>query len=483
MKKINKFCYMLFFLCGGVIFSNSYAFETIEDAGEHVISEGNITIPTWGIVDNYKKEIIINVDESISELNANSTASKRIFDIYGDYGAQSGKGASLIWNGNLNASISANAVLGINTNDGSSLEFNGNLSVSGVSTGNNQSNYYDENHLIRVESNSSADFNGNIDLSFQSTIDKKSGGYLAGLMVYRGNTLVNLGKDLSNNVHIHDISVASTNNNGEAYGILGYYSGDTDNNVINVNGNAVIENVKSDYYAAGAEVGGENSVLTFKGNLEIKGIIANEAYALAAHHGARINVNQDGLRTVKLNGDIFAVANGEINLNLNNQNSYLKGGIIESEGGIVNLKLKNGAKWYVEKESSISNITVDQNSALSFYINDINEYGFISINQDAQIDISEGALVELVLGDSMKNCVYGTSLLLIDTSVVLSGLNFDSLMGSISYEGVEVADGWSLKFVEGQGLYAVYGAVPEPATYASILGIFALGIVISRKRK
>lgn len=78
-------------------------------------------------------------------------------------------------------------------------------------------------------------------------------------------------------------------------------------------------------------------------------------YALSSYLGA-INMNTGidgktvGSNTVKLDGDLFALNTGTINLALINNNSYLNG--IIDNGGTANLYLQNGATWYNAKQNN-----------------------------------------------------------------------------------------------------------------------------------
>ena len=71
-------------------------------------------------------------------------------------------------------------------------------------------------------------------------------------------------------------------------------------------------------------------------------------YALAAYEGTvNMNTGVDGITpgqdTVQLNGDLFALNTGNINVALTTADSSLNG--IIDNGGTVNLWLQNGAEW------------------------------------------------------------------------------------------------------------------------------------------
>ncbi len=177
------------------------------------------------------------------------------------------------------------------------------------------------------------------------------------------------------------IAVAKTTRFGEA----SYTSSGT--NKITINGDVKIagkyyniwgiplngENVYSRFNNAGILTSVNNSVVDINGNIDFtiygNGITTNAAgskvivdgakiavpkqmkysyYSLGAYQGT-INVNTGdngntpGNKRVVLDGDVFALNTGTINMALKTPDSYLNG--IVDNGGTVNFWLQNGAQW------------------------------------------------------------------------------------------------------------------------------------------
>lgn len=120
---------------------------------------------------------------------------------------------------------------------------------------------------------------------------------------------------------------------------------------------AVIDgNVDFAVYGNGVTTNAKDSKVSINGGkIVVPSSTKYGYYALAAYLGA-INMNTGvdgktvGSNTLKLDGDLFALNTGMINLALTNKNSYLNG-IIDS-GGTANLYLQNGATWYNAKQNS-----------------------------------------------------------------------------------------------------------------------------------
>lgn len=116
---------------------------------------------------------------------------------------------------------------------------------------------------------------------------------------------------------------------------------------------------------------------TFSGDLEIvteaQGGTYNGAqapsnvYALYAHGGGLINVNQGGGNQIRLTGDLATTdvgysGSGYINVKLDNEESYLRG-LVNNIGGNIRLDLTNGGRWQPTGDGNIS-------SNASLYISD-----------------------------------------------------------------------------------------------------------------
>ena len=517
---MNKFLYISILQLAASLSLANYSFaeifQTIEGSGTYNLPSGTYdgASSSWGValVDSYNSSSIeVNVDGGSGTTIINTQPPVAwLLDVYGNYDSTTG-GGHVVWNGNISANMKAayydfKAVL---TNDGNaSLLLNGDLNLSVTNSGSHDSF---NTFLVASERNSSSTFNGNLNLTGKT--ENLSGGSIsAGVLVNRGeNVNMSLGNDLYDTMHIHDMQT-NAEKDAESYGIYGYnYEGMRLDYVVNVAASTVIENItassNSGYsYAAGAEAHG--GTINFANNLTIRNINAEESYALAAYNGGSINVNQDGAHTVKIDGDIdVSMENSVINLNLTNGESYIKGAVRENSGGAVNMSLKNGATWHIEGNSGItklsldggnievgangrleynSNLTLGGASAMVFHSGNLSNTGVVILGESATVEASETAFVKVVLGEFYKAIDEECSLLLIDTASIVGAavLDLENLPGVFVWEDSgEEAQGWALNYIEGEGLFANFTPVPEPATYAAIFGASALAFAAYRRRK
>jgi len=115
------------------------------------------------------------------------------------------------------------------------------------------------------------------------------------------------------------------------------------------------------------------------------------AYSLHATDGT-ININQvvGNPYTVKLTGDVLATG-GIIKLNLNNSSSFLRGNVVTSGSGTVNLTLSNNAVWQPVYDNRNGTITYNSNlySATLNTINALNlSGGIVNLTWDDAIRTS-----------------------------------------------------------------------------------------------
>ena len=92
----------------------------------------------------------------------------------------------------------------------------------------------------------------------------------------------------------------------------------------------------------------DSSVYIGGGAIQVPAGMKYSYYALGAYQGTiHMNTGADGAtpgtRDVKLNGDLFALSTGKLNVALTTANSYLHG--LVDNGGTANLYLQNGAQW------------------------------------------------------------------------------------------------------------------------------------------
>jgi len=121
---------------------------------------------------------------------------------------------------------------------------------------------------------------------------------------------------------------------------------------VTVNGN-----VDFDVYGNGVTTNAKDSTVTINGGgkITVPSGMNYGYYSLASYLGTinmntGANGNVPGSKDVQLNGDIFALNTGNINLALTTEASYLDG--IVDNGGTVNLWLQNGATWINEANNT-----------------------------------------------------------------------------------------------------------------------------------
>jgi len=127
------------------------------------------------------------------------------------------------------------------------------------------------------------------------------------------------------------------------------------NNVKGINGNADMT-----VYGNGATANAKDSKIYIAGggHIQVPAGTKYSYYALAAYQGSiSMNMGEDGAKIannkkgaqiadVQLDGDLFALPTGQLDVALATNNSYLHG--LVDNGGTANLYLQNGAKWLNE---------------------------------------------------------------------------------------------------------------------------------------
>lgn len=268
------------------------------------------------------------------------------------------------------------------------------------------------------------------------------------VLAYVGGQIT-LGDQNTQNVNI---STTGTN----AYGMMSLYGGSK----ITVNGDTLTINAKGTDYAIGLQaqsnsqepaakidINTKNTVINastdahepVKGEYPAIGIIAysgsqvninnnltvNAPTAISTRGLATININQGGKGTVKMNGDISfdyddktsgTTIDSNVNINLTNKDSYLKGNIKkngnppEDEPKIntvnhMNLSLSNGATWTSTDDSFVNNLTLANGGTVNLAgdahkVNVLNEMtsndGVVATNSlDSKVEIANNAKKEV----------------------------------------------------------------------------------------
>ena len=193
-------------------------------------------------------------------------------------------------------------------------------------------------------------------------------------------------------------------------------TGDVD---LTVTGTSTVGNDQDAHLSAGGLLAFENSDIQVNGNATIKTAVNPvagtegygnfEAVALDAFM-ATINVGTDGEgnslgKTVQVEGDVAAVADGTVNLTLDNSASYLQGNVITKsiEGmpaGTVNLVVANGATWrpvYDNRYGSFNNETLNHAPGYTVTENSIDT-----------LTLQDGGIVDLTWDNPTRSSEFRT---------------------------------------------------------------------------
>ena len=269
------------------------------------------------------------------------------------------------------------------------------------------------NSSIMSFEGSSAQIDGNADLSGTEALNNGNSydwmGMLSGIYASQGNTAspraeLTFGITSDNLLHVHDISLNSSNFKAEVYGIHASHEGsdDYEGTRIIVNSNAVIEDIHAvsrpvDQFAYAAAAEANESVIDFRSGLIIRNISAvngsdttpllsgtrgdnAEAYSLVALNGGKIDVNSSGnsAHVVQIEGDMVSVdtdRNGhqsEINAKFMNADSWFRGltGSYGQPTGVINLTFKDGGYWVVGHDNILQG-TLDLQKGGRVYVGEL----------------------------------------------------------------------------------------------------------------
>lgn len=190
--------------------------------------------------------------------------------------------------------------------------------------------------------------------------------FLEGTPKYNGPQMTINGKNLnvsaeSKGYYAHGIYVA--NNTSDLGGK------DTTKLVINSENTVIHAKADTKEHEIGIATYSQGQV-EVNGNLEI-----NAANAIVTRGGSTISINQNGDKTVKINGDILfdydaptsgTKVDADVSINLNNADSVLNGNIYVSGNPVgsladvngMNLNIANGAQWNMTGDSFVNHATV-----------------------------------------------------------------------------------------------------------------------------
>lgn len=114
-----------------------------------------------------------------------------------------------------------------------------------------------------------------------------------------------------------------------------------------------------------------------------------------------VNINQNGVGTVKVIGELKAVGEGTINIDLTNQASYLYGHTLlnndDNDNGKINLAITDGAKWINvqdadDKDSRLTTLTLKDNGLVDLTDKTYSDGNFQNIYIEEEFNGGNGTI-------------------------------------------------------------------------------------------
>ena len=320
-------------------------------------------------------------------VNNTNAEVKGMYNAYGllggsDFGNNSTGPAVLISNGNLKLDISTskkvaalnetftNRTIGVLACDKGVVKLNGTKNIINVNAVTASGDDYAEtaglylhNGTISSSANSDIEINirGNrvygINAGYYDIVDLITNKKSISNLNLHGTTKINLFGNISTgvsaycnaNININDLSI------------------DFDKNVTSSKGIVSADGAKINIHSLSIGTG-ENSINDPRKIVALQNQKKWYAFYTFDKEGGSINVNQDGSGTVKVNGKVIAKNKGDININLNNSDSYLYGNTCVIQNAELNLKINNSAVWAnvqdtYDSSSKLTNLSLN-NSGL-----------------------------------------------------------------------------------------------------------------------
>ena len=396
----------------------------------------------------------------------------------------------------------------------------GNVTASNVVFNNNYAMVFDDNNL-NVEAKGGAIYSYRGTLNIVTNEDQK--------IKSRGNyTEVNGVKDDANGGFLYMADSALVNFNtekGSSYiigdGRAGYDSiaSDDTNNIINKNGKGeVVVNSSMEFYKGTLNVNEGNMTVNNKlGASRI--MIANGASLSAKVNGngstftnAALNYSNDGTLNL-IAGETLASGNYDVFVFENPETVYF--GNVRSYGGTFDhatgtfivenaLNLTIGETNPVNVQSNGRILAVGPDAEDTSIVMNFNSAADVTINSVFDTTESDIGFAEIVDSVDTKDLLLAESFafdvenLGTEDTVSLSflvGEGYDISQFTVYHKDAELGweladisnleyDGEYLSFiVDGFSSYGYVAAVPEPSTYATIIGAISLCLILSRRRK
>lgn len=326
-----------------------------------------------------------------------------------DFGGNSDGRGNIISNGDLVIKVTTsknketdpagidntNKTFGILAYDGGTVELNGDknsIFVNGSGSGNNNKEtagiYTSAGGKITSSENSniSMDIYGNsvsgISVGHFDIMNTDKKGEAAANL--QGNTVINLFGTASTGLAVYQQAKADINNLMINFGDSSQFNTGiraADEGNININSLYIGVNEDSNYITDPNKI---KAILT-------------DNYWNSTGSAGNITINEYGTGTVQVVGKVQANDDGNININLNNKNSYLYGNTrlrdyLKKIDGAIHLDISNGAKWInvqgiLDKSSELTTLT-------------LNEGGLIDMTDTKYTDIETHKWQDIIINNA-----------------------------------------------------------------------------------
>jgi len=230
----------------------------------------------------------------------------------------------------------------------------------------------------------------------------------------------------------------------------------------------------------GGTVQAENRVvaqLAANASVYASGAVINFMDGAKANSKAGVLFDNSGIDPIHEANPAFASI---VEINISGSTTEVAGRITDvRDSSTTTLKVSDSAKWTSTGASNVDNLILD-NANLEFNMTSINDSivtGNLTLegSSNALIGFTNDFLEEVLASGLMDN---------LDASIVTSFLDGD---GDITYTFATSNDeGSTWDIVDyGDGTFDIsnINIIPEPSTYALILGVLTLGLAIYRRRK
>lgn len=250
--------------------------------------------------------------------------------------------------------------------DNSKMTFDHKLTLNGTLKGSEQAN------MLGIYTIKASTLNAKEDVNVNLTADNNSQGTHIYAVQAQHTSTMNFGGNLTINLDVTNTTPLSANDGGSLavnasggkitiagdLNVNAKYKGSKQitNTVLAQNGGELEVNGHTNVVSDGqfGIVGWNGGKATLNGDVSINTANTSDKYwsnlAIGANGGV-VNINQNSGKKVNINGGVYLINNGTVNMKLDTADSVFSGSIIESgnAGGTSTLNMSNGAKWLVSQ--------------------------------------------------------------------------------------------------------------------------------------